>query len=64
MVLPAASNSFVRRGDSGEPVAFLRETKMKLEIAVAALTCLLFIGSSVQGQVVGGVMTVTGAEMH
>ena len=36
--------------------------KTRLSFAAAALT--LLIAPSVSGQVVGGLMTVTGAEMH
>jgi hypothetical protein len=37
---------------------------MKTQIYLAALTLSLLIVPSVSGQVVSGVMTVTGAEMH
>ena len=37
---------------------------MKMQIYLAALALLLLADSSVIGQVVNGVMTVTGAEMH
>ena len=37
---------------------------MKTQSYLAALSLSLLVASSVSGQVVSGVMTVTGAEMH
>ena len=40
----------------------LKENKMKWQLTVAVLFCLLT--STAHAQIVSGVMTVTGAEMH
>ncbi len=37
---------------------------MKARLGLAAAACTLLIASSASGQIVSGVMTVTGAEMH
>jgi len=37
---------------------------MKVRISIAALAALLLVTSAAHAQIISGVMTVTGAEMH
>ena len=42
----------------------LMEITMRIRSSIAALACTLLLTCGGRGQVVSGVMTVTGAEMH